>query len=184
MGSNVEFFLVDCCDIYRAHRANLMALLAMSAQDEAILGFDDRFTGSNVSKYADSLAYEIAMGTLQLVLGRTSDQLVFCYMLKRSHQQTTQHICDLQKGFIHPEYRGKILKRSLAYIAQVCIENGVELITLDVRENTRAHKMWEMCGFETYGVLPDYSRYQGISYEGHFMKQSAYDLLQRFKLYI
>lgn len=41
MERNVEFFLVDCCDIYRAHCANLMALLAMSAQDDAVLGFYD-----------------------------------------------------------------------------------------------------------------------------------------------
>ena len=55
-------------------------------------------------------------------------------------------------------------------------------MTLDVRENTRAHKLWGRMGFVSFGVLEDYARVGETSHRGHYMTQRVSDLAARLAL--
>lgn len=65
---------------------------------------------------------------------------------------------------------------------RLCQAKGIELLTLDVREGTRAHRLWQRFGFQTYGVLDDYARVNGVKHRGHYMAQSVQSLAQRLNL--
>lgn len=56
---------------------------------------------------------------------------------------------------------------------------GIELLTLDVREGSRAHRLWSTLGFASFGVLNDYARVNGVSHRGHYMVQRVDDLAAR-----
>ena len=50
-------------------------------------------------------------------------------------------------------------------------------LLLDVRFNSRAYQIWKRVGFSTFGVLDDYARFNGISFQGNFMSILVDDLL-------
>ncbi|MDV5169700.1 hypothetical protein [Photobacterium rosenbergii] len=182
MAKDIAYILIDNIETFNVHRNKLLELLKASQADEAILGFDETFNDTDSSLYLDDLANEITSKTLQILIGNKQESLIVCCFLKKSHQKTTRHICDLQKGMIHPSLRRSgLLQQTLAEIAQACIAQNIDLLTLDVRGGSKAHHIWQRCGFETYGVLSDYSRYGHQSYDGYFMHQKTIDLWNRFK---
>ena len=84
------------------------------------------------------------------------------------------HRAELAKGVVHPEFRGMhFVQLALREITRRAERLGVEQLVLDVREHTRAHRLWQFFGFETYGVLEDYARAQGRVHRGHFMAQAV-----------
>lgn len=178
----INYILINNIEKFDIYKVKVVDLLILSQSDDAILGFDNTFNNQDSKLYLDSLGKDIIAQKLQILIGLTDELVVICCFLKKSHQQTTKHICDLQKGMIHPSLRGfGFLQKTLAIISHECLVQGIDLITLDVRGGSKAHLMWQRCGFETYGVLNDYSRYENKSFDGYFMKQKTLDLWDRFK---
>lgn len=62
---------------------------------------------------------------------------------------------------VHPDYRrAGIGSKILSIITDICVENGMEAITLEVREsNFSAQKLYRANGFSVCGVRKKY--YQG-----------------------
>ncbi len=176
---NIEYIQICSLDVFTLYKNNIIELIKLSSNDDAILGYTEN---TDLHKnYFLSIEQEIKNSCLEILIGLDQSEVILCCFLKRGQQDTNRHICDLQKGFIHPRYRGSgVLGMTMLEIADLCLGNGVELLTLDVRENTRAHKLWIMCGFKTFGILQDYSRYKNASYNGHFMAQSTKDLREKF----
>jgi ribosomal protein S18 acetylase RimI-like enzyme len=181
MGHKLNFLLIETVEGLEDNFSSLIILLESSKQDDGILGFNEKLRVEDVENYKQSLVNQVASNSMKILIALDSKKVILCCMLKGSHQQTTSHIYDLQKGLIHPDYRSKgLLQQAFANIANVAKENNVELLTLDVREGTPAHKLWEKVGFTTFGILNDYSRYQGESYKGHFMNISVNALSENF----
>lgn len=181
MDHKVNFLLIETVVELEDNFSSLMILLESSKQDDGILGFNKKLRVEEVEGYKQSLVNQIASNSMKILIARDSQKVILCCMLKGSHQQTTRHIYDLQKGLIHPDYRSKgLLQQAFFNIANIAKENDVELLTLDVREGTPAHKLWEKVGFTTFGILNDYSRYKGESYKGHFMNMSVNTLSENF----
>jgi len=179
----VDLKLICNAEDFGAIQEEWIKLLSVTVDEDSILGFNQAFFINNdlVSKYIGQTRADIQRGNIALLVATYKKKIIVCCTLKFSHQQTSHHICDLQKGLIHPDYRRNgLLEKSLAYIASVCIKRNIELITLDVRSNSIGHKIWNKCGFSTYGELEDYSRFNGKSYSGCFMKQSTQSLLEKF----
>jgi hypothetical protein len=63
-------------------------------------------------------------------------------------------------------------------MAARCLEMGWEIVTLDVRANTRSHRLWSAIGFREYGRLADYARINGERRAGAFMFADAHELLR------
>lgn len=181
MNNKNSFYLINSVESYKQYADSLLSLLALSESDDEILGFDKNFLGNVSEKYKKYLEKEVATGSVSILVSGDSCRVILCCILKHNFQQTTRHICELQKGFIHPKFRRTgLLEKALAKIASVCMEDSIDLITLDVRENSPAHKIWSKCGFETYGVLKDYARSNGNSFSGHFMAISTETLFNNF----
>ncbi len=176
---NIEYIQICSLEVFTAYKNNIIALIKLSSNDDAILGYTEN---TDLDKnYFLALEEDVKNSRLKILIGLDQSEVILCCFLKRGQQDTNRHICDLQKGFIHPQWRGSgVLKITMLEIANRCLEYGVELLTLDVRENTKAHKLWAMYGFKTFGILRDYSRYKNKSYNGHFMVQSTKDLRERF----
>ncbi|MFT5296278.1 MAG: ribosomal protein S18 acetylase RimI-like enzyme [Colwellia sp.] len=182
-----DFKLICDGNAFESIKDSWVKLLSITLKDDSILGFDEEFFSNSdlVNQYTEKIKAEINVGALILLVAEYQDELIVCCNLKLNHQQTTQHICDLQKGLIHPKYRRKgLLEKSLAHIASFCIERKIELLTLDVRANSIGHKVWVKSGFQTYGELDDYCRFNGMSYSGCFMKQKTQHLLDKFYTHI
>jgi ribosomal protein S18 acetylase RimI-like enzyme len=105
-------------------------------------------------------------------------------ILSRSSMPNCRHIADLSKGVVHPSYRGSgLVARAFSEVVRLCQAQGIELLTLDVREGTRAHRLWQSFGFQTYGVLDDYARVDGVKHRGHYMAQTVESLALRLNLH-
>ena len=165
--------------IYRS----LIQLFEMSTEDNAILGFDNQFNELELQSYRRSLNDQLRTGNIRILTAQTPErEVILSCIMKQSNQMTTRHVADLQKGFIHPDYRGTgIFNEAMYHIAHYAMQHQIDLFTLDVREQSPAHKLWSKIGFTTYGVLPDYCRYQDESYQGHFMFMTAKELWDKFK---
>lgn len=163
---------------------SILNLLEMSTADGAILGFQKKLTETDANNYKSDLMDQIQGGTLKLLIAHTdSNEVVLNCFLKGSLQDTTRHIFDLQKGFIHPDLRGTgLLPKAMYFIAKTAKDHAVDVLTLDVRDGTPAHRLWKRVGFKTFGIMDDYSRYEGKSYLGHFMSIRTDDLLKQFQL--
>ncbi|WP_428244018.1 GNAT family N-acetyltransferase [Gynuella sp.] len=165
--------------IYRS----LIHLFELSSGDNAILGFENSFTEQELQVYRRSLNDQLVAGSIKILTAQTPehDAILSC-ILKQSNQTTTRHVADLQKGFIHPNYRGtSAFSEAMYHIANYAIQHQIDLFTLDVREDSAAHRLWSKIGFMTFGILPDYCRYKGRSYRGHYMHMQVKDLWNKFK---
>lgn len=77
---------------------------------------------------------------------------------ERYERETNRHNVDARKLIVAPEFRGQGVARGLMYeLIKAALEQGVEVITLDVRaDNEAAVKIYESMGFVRCGTLPDF----------------------------
>lgn len=183
MSPSCRFLVIENRQQLETFFESMLSLLEMSAQDGAILGFQKKLTDKDAQSYKNDLMDQIQAGTLKLLIAHTDkNEVVLNCFLKGSLQDTTRHIFDLQKGFIHPDLRGTgLLPKAMLFIAKTAQENHVDVLTLDVRDGTPAHRLWKRVGFKTFGIMDDYSRYNGKSYLGHFMSIRTESLLKQFQ---
>jgi hypothetical protein len=156
--------------------AQIVELMRETTLDTPIIGFGTTISDDQARRYMEELKGNLAAGKLHLLLAiANSSRLIGTCVLRRNLNPNNRHIADLAKGMISTPYRGGglVLASAFLEIGKLCERESVELLTLDVRAGTRAHKVWERFGFETYGVLADYARVDGESIAGHFMAQSV-----------
>ncbi|OTG87042.1 N-acetyltransferase [Acinetobacter sp. ANC 4558] len=178
-----SFDFIEDIEKFKLYESRLISLLSKSIGDESILGFDENFEKNNqIEAYLEALRQNLKNKTLVIVVGidrNDEEKIISTCQIKTSLQNTTKHIADLQKGIIDPHYRGSsLLKTTLNQIASYCLCKDIELLTLDVRENSPAHKIWLKCGFRVYGILEDYSRLNKEKFKGIYMAQSSRELFE------
>ena len=159
----------------------VIGLMRLTTASAPIIGFAETIGDDEARSYIDDLRGHLAAGKCRLLAIRTeAGRLVGLCTLRRNLNPNNRHLTDLAKGMIHEAYRGGLmLPAAFAEIALQCEADGVDVVTLDVRAGTPAHKIWERMGFETWGVLPDYARAQGQVHAGHYMRQRVADLKRR-----
>jgi hypothetical protein len=168
-------------EISAALAEQIISLMRLTTASAPIIGFAEVIGDSEAQSYLGDLRGVLAAGKCRLLTIQTdTDQLVGLCTLRRNLNPNNRHITDLAKGMIHQAFRGGLVLPAAFYeIAMQCEADGVDMVTLDVRAHTPAHKVWERMGFETWGVLPDYARAQGQVHAGHYMRQSVAVLKQR-----
>jgi len=183
MTDGIQFLLIDQPQQLDRYFSSLVRLLELSIDDDAILGINQTLSDEAVEYYRSDLKKQIEAGTLKLMIAvNENEEVILNCLFKGSIQNTTKHIFDLQKGFIHPQYRHTgLLPKAMLFIAKTAKAQGVDVLTLDVRDGTPAHKLWKRVGFKTFGIMDDYSRYEGKSYHGHYMSMTTDALFEQFK---
>ncbi|NTX28902.1 GNAT family N-acetyltransferase [Burkholderia pyrrocinia] len=161
--------------------AQVIELMRRTSEGAPIIGFAETITDAEAIRYLDELRSNLAAEKVRLLtIFASTAQLIGLCTLRRNLNPNNRHITDLAKGMIHDAYRGGgVLPAAFVEIALQCDLDNVELVTLDVRDGTPAHRVWEHYGFQTWGTLPDYARANGKVHAGHFMMQRVGDLKER-----
>ena len=161
--------------------ARIVDLMRHTSASAPIIGFAEEISDEAAAAYIADLRANLAAGKCRLLVISTGPGLLIgLCTLRRNLNPNNGHIADLAKGMIRETHRGGlVLPAAFHEIALKCEADGVEVVTLDVRAGTPAHKAWERFGFQTWGVMPDYARARGVVHAGHFMMQRVADLKAR-----
>lgn len=156
---------------------DLGEMLAASVADDGILGYAAELTPGERKGFVDSLAREVAHGSCHVLLGEDAEGAAAMCVMKTNSMPNCRHIAEVSKAYLRPRVRGT---GAVYYLAEAvsaqAAKLGVELLTIDVREDSKAHQVWSKIGFTTFGILDDYARVGGRSHRGHYMRQSTSDL--------
>ncbi|MBN3723233.1 GNAT family N-acetyltransferase [Burkholderia sp. Ac-20379] len=159
----------------------IIALMRHTTEGAPIIGFAESISDREAADYLIELQGNLAAQKVRLLaIEIGTDTLIGLCTLRRNLNPNNSHLTDLAKGMIHQDFRGGgVLPAAFVEIALRCEAEGVDIVTLDVRADTPAHRVWKHFGFETWGVLPDYARAQGSVHAGHFMMQPVAALKAR-----
>lgn len=157
-------------------------LIDSTVEDGGTLGYIQTMSVTQKISFIEDLQQRLTRGQTQLLLGRVNGVPAFLTLLNLNGMANCRHRAELAKGVVHPSFRGKRLVHiAFAEIVARAEQLKIEQLVLDVRENTRAHRLWQLFGFKTYGVLEDYARVNGQIHRGHFMEQSVASLLKNLQ---
>lgn len=159
----------------------IVALVDCAADDGGTLGYAQPISAKDSAAFVNSLRQRLSSGESHVLVGRADGgRLAFLVILTLNGMPNCRHRAELSKGIVHPDYRGRqCVQLAFSELVQRAAGLDVEQFVLDVREDSRAHRLWQHFGFESFGVLPDYARVQGVSYRGHFMAQPVASLRAR-----
>ncbi|MDH0866226.1 GNAT family N-acetyltransferase [Mitsuaria sp. GD03876] len=158
----------------------IVELVNSTVADGGTLGYERALTPHQQVQFIAGLRDGLASGRTHLLLGHVDGRPAFMALLHLNAMANCRHRAELAKGVVHPDFRGlRFVQLAFREITRRAERLGVEQLVLDVRENTRAHRLWQFFGFETYGVLDDYARTDGAVHRGHFMAQAVRSLRQR-----
>jgi L-amino acid N-acyltransferase YncA len=152
-------------------------LINLTSAEDGILGYPEVLTPQQGSRFIEQTLDAIQQHGAQVLLCWIEETVSGLLIMRPSEAPNTRHIANLSKCVIHPAYRrGTLFAAGLVTVVERAKALAIEILTLDVRSNTPACRLWQHCGFKTFGILPDYARYRGVSYEGHYLWQHTKDL--------
>lgn len=163
----------------------ILELMNLVLESEDTIGFPEPLSPEKGRKVVGSLAESIKEGSKHLMLlhEEHTGRIVGHLILTPSALPNCRHVAEISRVFVHPEYRGiSSIRIGLKEVLEKCSRIGIETLTLDVRANTRIHKLWQALGFDTIGIMQDYARVEGKSYAGCYMYQSVSVLKDRITL--
>lgn len=163
--------IIDDCILFDKYIQDYIKLINSSIEDNFILGFTKPLDNDIYNLYIDNIKQELKSKSLELIFVFKNISLVATVSLRYFKNTSKAHICEIHKGIIKKEERSlAVLKELFRAIVSQTEHHGISKIVLDVRENSKAHKMWKYIGFSEYGKLLDYSRIGDESYAGCFME--------------
>lgn len=158
----------------------LVELINATVADNGTLGFSSSLSGEKAEHFLGALNRRVAQGDTHALYATLEGQPAFFVMMNLSGMPNCRHSAELSKAVVAPGLRGKGLPReALRALIGRARELDVEQFVLDVREGSRAHRLWIRYGFQTWGILPDYARVAGEVFAGHYMSQSVEVLAHR-----
>jgi RimJ/RimL family protein N-acetyltransferase len=151
-----------------------------SIRTEDVLGYQSLLTPDEGRKVIERLSQAMSRKERHFFGIYSHSRLVGMALLTPNGLPNCRHIVEWSKGIIHSAYRGRgVLQPALIALAQHCRAVGWDIVTLDVRANSRSHKIWSLAGFQEYGRLPDYARIDGESRAGVYLYAQVDDIISR-----
>lgn len=172
------------CLVFSEQR-ELLALTNTIIERETTIGFAEPLNKIDgmamMQELSDSLAS--AKKYLMLVRDKITDAIVGQLILTPSHLPNCRHVAEISRVFVHPRMRApQIITEGMREVLRQCMRRGIDVLTLDVRADTRIHRLWESLGFETVGCYPDYARVNGQSFSGCYLYQKVDVMCERMKV--
>lgn len=178
MDVDVEYGWISGSDACEGRE--IVALINEAVADEGLLGYPAPMTEAQAEAYVRGLGIRAASGDCHVFMVRVGGEPAFMALLSVSGMPNCRHRAEISKGVAARRFRGRgLVDLAFREIVKRAETLGVEQLVLDVREGTRAHRLWQRYGFQTYGVLEDYARFGGVSHRGHFMVQTTASLRER-----
>jgi ribosomal protein S18 acetylase RimI-like enzyme len=167
-------------DFSGAIARGIIELVDCATADGGTLGFSLPMKEDEAQSFLNGLRQGVESGNTHVLLGTAEGLPVFLAIMNLNHMPNCRHRAELSKGVVRPDFRGlHLVEIAFAKIVQLSTQLGIDQLVLDVRENSRAHILWQRFGFVTYGVLEDYARVHGKVSRGHFMVQTVTALNER-----
>jgi|ERR1017187_497011 ribosomal protein S18 acetylase RimI-like enzyme len=167
-------------DFTNAIERSIIELVDCATADGGTLGFASPMKDEEAQSFLIGLRHRVASGNTHVLLGTAAGLPVFLAILSLNDMPNCRHRAELSKGVVRPDFRGRhLVEMAFAQIVQRSALLGIDQLVLDVRENSRAHILWQRFGFVTYGVLEDYARVHSEICRGHFMVQTVNALRER-----
>lgn len=166
-------------------QSEIFLLMNLVLENEDTIGFPGPLTEEEGKSVIGNLARSVLSGDKHLLLMRELEthRIVGHLILSPSSLPNCRHVAEISRVFVHPEYRGVAsIRFGMREVLACCERIGIESITLDVRANTRIHKLWQVLGFDTIGIMQDYARVNGKSHAGCYMYQSTEVLKDRMSI--
>lgn len=158
----------------------VVALFNDAIANTTVLGYTQALNEEESQAVTAELRAALEKGAKSLLAIRLDGDMVGMALLTSNKMPNCQHIVELSKGIIRSDQqKSGIVKAAFREIARYCESKGYALLTLDVREHSAPHKIWQGLGFQEYGRLEDYARVDGQSHAGVFMCQTTADLKAR-----
>ena len=152
-------------------------MLKSSVFDDSLLGFNRYSSDNDYNQFIDNLKSGLATGSCLYLNIRSGESLVGMSILIPNKSPNCRHIIDITKGYIVSKFRGRrVVKGAFKAMIKKCASRDFHLFTLDVREKSRAHLLWQSFGFEEYGRLEKYALIDGEFHSGVFMQQTIQSL--------
>ncbi|MBV8467968.1 MAG: GNAT family N-acetyltransferase [Burkholderiales bacterium] len=163
--------------------AGIVRMINSTVPEGGTLGYAQPLDQHTAAGFIESLDCRIQGGDTHMLMGMAGSEPAFFVLMTQSGMPNCRHRAELSKGVVYPSHRGRgLLRLALAEIVARAHDLGVEQFELDVRENSRAHRLWQQMGFSTWGVVEDYARVNGRVHRGHYMRQSVVELAERLRL--
>lgn len=178
---SVQYSWLSEIDRTTAH--DIVDLYNSALRTENLIGYPGPLTPESAQEIVNEVAGAVRAGRQEFFAVRSGIKLVGMALLTPNPLPNCHHRAELSKGIIVTEWRGRrIVRSALAEIARHCLLRNISILTLDVREHSRAHRLWEALGFQPYGRLDDYARVNGTCFGGLFMYIAAERLLTRSRM--
>lgn len=174
----LEFYWVKKINKYLHHQ--LINLYHAVINTDNTIGYAAPLNAYEEKKMISTLRADIRnrIKFLLIIKDKLTGIVIASVILHRNKDANSSHIADLQKGMIHPEFRGGVLFKRMFYeVLLYCKQLKIDVLTLDVRKNTRSEKLFRHLNFEVYGEMKDYARVGNHHYSGFFMQQTVNHLL-------
>lgn len=160
-------------DVQRV-RDGILTLFNESTLEEGMIGYAEPLSAEESADLIAGIQASIARGNGKLMLVTDAEGPCGIVMIETNSAHNSRHIANMKRGYISPRARRSgLLARGLMSIVHKARSLNVEQLTLDTREGSNAHQIWSHLGFQTWGLMPDYSRYDGVVYRGCYMSQSV-----------
>lgn len=160
--------------------AGIVALYNDAIKHTDVIGYKQALDEAQGKALIADLQDAVQRGGTALMVISDGDQCIGMVLLSSSDMPNCRHIATLSKGIIRSDYQKRGLVRdAFLSISDYCDANGHTLIMLDVRENSRPHRLWQSLGFTEYGRVDDYARVDGVSHPGVYMQQTTAALRAR-----
>lgn len=158
----------------RRVKDSILCLFNESTLEEGMIGYAEPLTADESADLVDGIQATVARGNGRLLLVTDAEGPCGIVLIETNTAHNSRHIATMKRGYISPRARGSgLLARGLMSIVEKARSLKVEHLALDTREGSQAHQIWSHLGFQTWGVMPDYSRYNGVTYRGCYMSQSV-----------
>lgn len=155
-------------------REELLSLVNESILEEGMIGYAKPLNKLESDDFIAGIARSVLSGNGRVLLIKDRQGPCGMAIFETSLSHNSRHVAILKRGFISPRARGgNLLAEALLAIVNKARALRVECLALDTREGSRAHQIWSHLGFQTWGIMPDYSRYGGVTYRGCFMSQTV-----------
>ncbi|VEL98344.1 pyrroloquinoline quinone (PQQ) biosynthesis protein C [Alteromonas sp. 76-1] len=137
---------------------------------EPIIGYQEEISEQRGKEIVDELNHSLAKNKIELFTIFSGPDIIGMAVLTKSSMPNCEHTAEVSKGIIRSDYQKQgIMKHAFLNIAQRAKAAGIDVLTVDVRKNSKAHMLWESIGFKPFGELKDYARVAGKSNPGLYL---------------
>ena len=146
---------------------SLVRLLQNVVHDGASIGFLAPLSAEDAERYWQKVRHDLREQTRVLLVVRGGTEVVGTVQLGLVMTQNGPHRAEVQKLFVHTEFRRRGIAQSLlAAVEDAARAQGRTLLVLDTREGDAAALLYSRLGYTRAGIIPQYVINSDGVYEG------------------